>query len=201
MFGYNSIMEAQIADIKENTIKESLNQFKVCILDCTRNIKSNDDSFGISTFPVVKGKLDDSMEDYHRILKNIEASRAAFLSTYEAIDGKEVEEYVDLENFINEFQKKIDDELNKSGAAEPEEEILFENPQTHPKDPITRQNIKFAIKSNVCGHIYDKEVILNYFQQRKNKTVKCPQAGCANKKMNVEELVDDEETNILIQSL
>lgn len=193
-------MEPHIADIKENTIKESLNQLKACILDCTRNIKSNDDSFGISTFPVVKGKLDEAMEDYHRILKSTEASRTAFLSTYETIEDKEVDEYVDLENFTREFQKKIEDEINKA-SAEPEEEIVLENPHTHPKDPISRQNIKFAIKSNVCGHIYDKEVILNYFQQRKNKTVKCPQAGCANKNMKLDELVDDEETNLLIQSL
>lgn len=185
--------------IRENETAKSLEDLKSSVLDCSKNIKSNDETFGISTFATVKDKFDGIMTDFKILSRELDASRTAFLNMYDTFNEDEGEEYIDSESVIAEFKKHIDQELKRT-AVEPDEEIMVENLQII-KDPITRQNIKFAVKSKVCKHIYDKETILDYFKQRRNKAVKCPQAGCTNKNMKMEELVDDDETNKLIQSL
>lgn len=193
------MMDEQLASIRENTTVKLLEDLKSSIADCTKNIKSNDALFEISTFPNVKARLDEIMSDYRKISRDVEASQKAFLKIFEKIDGKEGDEFINLNGVTEEFEKEFRKELKKI-STEPEEEILMENQQVD-KDPITRQPIKFAVRSNVCKHIYDKETIHDYFKQRKNKAVKCPKAGCTNKNMKLDELVDDEETNKIIQSL
>lgn len=197
------MMDEQLASIRDNTTVKLLEDLKSSIADCTKNIKSNDALFEISTFSTVKGEIDTIMSDYRKISRDVEASQKAFLKIFETIDGKECDEYINSDGTNAEFEKEIKKELKKI-STEPEEEILVENLVENRqvnKDPITRQAIRFAVKSKVCKHIYDKETIHDYFKQRKNKAVKCPQAGCTNKSMKIDELVDDEETNKIIQSL
>lgn len=219
-------MEAELDDIRSNQTVKSINQLKTTILDCAKNIKSNDVTFSISTLPTVCDKLTELMGGYIDTMQELESCQRAFTNLHEEVLQKVDQEdgdgeFLDLEHYDNRFQELLEnanqttttneieaqvtlDEIIRPPA--PDEEIVVEAPLRQiPKDPITKTAIKVAVRSTVCNHIYDKEGIENYFRQKEsaksNPTIRCPQAGCTNRNMKRSQLVLDEETNKLIQSL
>ncbi|KAL0840740.1 hypothetical protein ABMA28_015928 [Loxostege sticticalis] len=59
-------------------------------------------------------------------------------------------------------------------------------------DPITKRPISDPVKNTVCGHVYERESIINLIK-RKSST-KCPVAGCGNRgPILPQHLISDEE--------
>lgn len=215
----NSVMEALIEDIRNQTTAKTISQLEDSIIDCAKNFKSNDATFNISTLPTFGGRLLDLMGDYIAASQRLEACQNAFVIMHEKIEGEDetdMDEYSNCEHYLKLFDTSLNDELKKASPSQAsinflkkiiqvDEEIRVEAPaQTQiPKDPITKLDITCAVRSSVCKHIYDKDSIEQYMiqKQRTKKRIQCPQAGCTNKNMTRDELVLDNETNNLIQSL
>lgn len=221
-------MDALIDEISQDKAATTLRHLKNNILDCAKNIKSNDATFKISTLPEVMDKLKLVMDNYITQTRQIKAHETAFMKLREELDKREEEAEIDelipneSEGYRNLYEQLIETasasfaNLEKNAMSDlnkiicpslNEEEIQFETPSSRriPIDPITRTNIKVAVKSTVCNHVYDRDGIEDYFKQKelakKTNKIQCPQAGCTNKRMTRGELVLDEETNELIKSL
>lgn len=214
-------MDAQLQDIRQNVTLSTMKVLRKSIIDCAKNIKSNDETFNISTLPRVKDKLIQLMDDYVDTVKKIEACQNVFLKLNEEIEAIENDENnkdcVELQLVTNKFNAMIAETCQNITTEETEaqfdlEEMLRPNddeiqqvsePAQVPKDPITKQNIRVAVRSTICGHVYDKESMEDYIKKKEKarKQVQCPVAGCTNRSMKRIELVPDEEINKLIQSL
>lgn len=215
-------MDAQLEDIRHNVTLNTMKALRKSIIDCTKNIKSNDETFNISTLPHVSDKIIGLMGDYIDAVQRVESYQNVFLKVHEEVEAIENDETnkdpVPLDTIERRFNhliteqnrvtttNEIEAQLELDAILKPfeEEEIRVEAPaQQVPKDPITKRDIVLAVKSTRCGHIYDKESIEDYFNQQENakKAVRCPVAGCSNKSMKRKELYLDEETNKMIQSL
>ena len=76
---------------------------------------------------------------------------------------------------------KVCDSLNEpreSSKTEDDDEILAEGgPRINLKCPITGTLMEDPYKNSVCGHVYEKEAILNHL--RKDRMKRCPVAGCS----------------------
>lgn len=217
-------MEAQIEDIQEHRTSQQLNKLKDILIDCTRNIKSNDETFSISTLPSISTKLTKIVDDIAEAMNRLEASQSAFLELNDLVENIEAEvgpdEIVQSAIFSNKYEDSVKEKYNKLRQSNRdkkriltelnkilrpiEEDVQVEAPTlTIPKDPITKRDIRIAVRSTVCNHVYDQEGIEDYFKQKelaKKRNIKCPQAGCTNKTMTREELVPDDELNRFIQS-
>lgn len=214
-------MEAQLEDIRQNVTLRTMKDLRKSIIDCAKNIKSNDETFDISTLPRVRDKIIHLMDDYVDTVKKIEACQKVFLKLHEEIEAIENDENnkdcIELQFVTNKFNAMIEETCQTITTDETEaqfdlEEMLrpsddeiqqVSEPAQVPKDPITKQNIKVATKSTICGHIYDKESLEDYMKKKEKarKSVQCPVAGCTNRSIKRMELVLDEEINKLIQSL
>mgnify|MGYP001019910426 CR=1 FL=1 len=216
-------MESQLQDIRDGTTLGMINQLKESVIDCAKNIKSNDITFHISTLPTVRENLTRLMDSYLETVHSVESCQNAFTKLHEQLeqlDDDQVEEFVDLNTYSEKFKHTIEEEravlnsrfdgrtaqteLNEIIGPHIDEEIQVEAPECQiPKDPITKRDIQVAVKSTVCHHIYDQDGIEEYFRQKeqaKKTRIQCPQAGCTNKNMKRTELILDEETNRLIQA-
>ncbi|CAF4746682.1 unnamed protein product [Pieris macdunnoughi] len=60
-------------------------------------------------------------------------------------------------------------------------EIAITESQTTYNDPFTKKT-EDPVRNSLCGHIYEKEVIMNIIQKKK-KGIKCPVAGCGNRNL------------------
>lgn len=212
-------MELIKNQIRNRTTQKSFDKFRDCIIDSAKNIKSNDETFQIATLATCKDKLFNLMEDYIDFSERADACESAFSQLHEqaeAYDEDEHDDYQNLEEFANLFKSTMEQAIKplpcRKTAIESlqkiinvDEEIQLAAPAMRiPKDPVTKMDIRFAVKSTVCNHIYDKEGIETYFRQKeaaKRARIQCPQAGCTNKSMTREELVEDDETNKLIESV
>lgn len=59
-------------------------------------------------------------------------------------------------------------------------------------DPITKKHISDPVKNTMCGHVYERETILNLI--RRKHRIRCPVAGCANpESIQENHLLEDEE--------
>lgn len=76
---------------------------------------------------------------------------------------------------------KVCDSLNEpksSSRTEEDDEIMAEGgPRINLKCPITGTLMEDPYKNTVCGHVYEKEAILNHL--KKDRMKRCPVAGCS----------------------
>lgn len=199
----------------------SLRHLKDNIIECAKFIKNNDATFGISTLP--PDKVVNLMRVYVDLVRRTKACDQAFDKLNleiqnETAQAEGEETFHDLKAYSNLFEATIQEfeqsltDLEANAMREIERVIADEEVQVEqapakqiPKDPITKRNIKVAVKSTVCKHIYDRASIDDYFNQKetapKKTKIQCPQAGCTNRNMRRDEIVADEETNELIESL
>lgn len=213
-------MEVLLEDIRTNSMLKYIRELRTTIIDVAKNVKSNDDTFKISCLPRVSEQLSDAMSKYVDTTQEFEASQRAFNTVYAQVgeDETDREDDVDLAQFLELFKDEVEQEKNNSTTSEIEAQVELEkiirpfvdediqvDPASRqiPKDPITRTDIRIAVRSKVCGHVYDSESIDEYFTQREKakKRVQCPQAGCTNRNMKRQDIETDEETNKLIQAL
>lgn len=195
-----------------------INRLQENILDSTKNFKSNDNTFHISTLPHLSDKLINLMEKCIGVSQKLQACETAFVNVTRRIEEEDEcdpDEYAETDTYLKLFDRCVADELKSlvrndtnlkqlKRIIQVDEDIREEVPirQHIPKDPITKMDITCAVKSNVCNHVYDKESIEAYISQkeRTKRRIQCPQAGCANLSMTRDEIVPDEEINNLIQS-
>lgn len=224
-------MESLMDDIRDGRSLNLLKQLKTSIFDCAKNLRSNDETFNISTFPKVCDTLSDLMGQYVNTIQQLEAAQRTFDQLLEKVAEDENDpnggDPVDLIAFEEVFRQKFNCEIQESVTDEVEAQVTLnalirpEVPQPPPpqadeeiyveqnankeipKDPITKRNIKIAVRSKKCNHVYDQESIKSYISHKeKNKSkVQCPVAGCSNRAMKSNELILDDVTNALIASL
>ncbi|CAL1539307.1 unnamed protein product [Lymnaea stagnalis] len=91
--------------------------------------------------------------------------------------------------------KELEESLNVTGSLEEQlaalkvaltyssnddDDMAMTDEEINIKCPYTGQTMVTPVKNKICNHVYDKEGILGYIQNRKGKA-KCPAVGCGNK--------------------
>lgn len=202
----------------DNDSKRILDALQSSILDAAKTIKSNDRTFDTNTFPACKDQFRKLMNHYVTLANKHTAAEEAYrsLSDLIEVDDKETDQDDITAAFNNLIEKALEQyqttnepeaitNINRILSVDNDDidELETEQPKTIPKDPISRKEINRAVKNNKCGHVYDKEGIESLFQQKEanNRKVRCPQIGCTNLDMKRDQIVDDEETNRLIEQI
>lgn len=80
--------------------------------------------------------------------------------------------YCNLERHVNASSSSTEHDSNDTDLA------VTNETQTY-KCPYTGKKMVAPVKNTSCGHSYEKEAILAYIKQRKNRA-KCPVSGCIN---------------------
>lgn len=219
-------MDALKEDIEEGNLIGVVTQLKDSILDCAKCIKSNDDTFKISTLPQVSDKLREQMSVYQNVLQDVQSTQMTFTQLLENVesdsrDGNDGES-INLASFEDLFNRSVGDNwginwgINTDqtqasraldqilGQVNRDEDIVLEAPsqQQWPKDPITKMNIRKAVRSKQCKHTYDKKSIEGYIAQKeraRSTLIACPVAGCVNRALTRDDLEPDDEANNLIE--
>ncbi|XP_045520682.1 E3 SUMO-protein ligase NSE2-like isoform X1 [Pieris brassicae] len=100
---------------------------------------------------------------------------------------------VDRHPYMLKFKKLVEKEMKSTRSNLDDSDIAITASQTTYNDPFTKKAIEDPVKNSLCGHIYEKEVIMNIIQKKK-KGIKCPVAGCGNKNLiQTKHLVSDDE--------
>lgn len=207
--------------------KNDLEALRKALINCTRHIKSNDDTFKISTLSLINQDITDIMKSYTNTQLRMQASQHAYETTTKELNNmldERTEEqegiYIDDMVYKQKLEINTTNELNrisrKSGSGFEEIDALI-NPESMPdlveeiqetefqipRDPITQHEIGIAVKSKKCNHIYDKEGIEKYFEQKAKtkKSIRCPHIGCSNKQLTREQIVIDDATNAKIEKV
>ncbi|KAL1465491.1 hypothetical protein WDU94_005058 [Cyamophila willieti] len=79
---------------------------------------------------------------------------------------------VENDELFKGFMERVDDLCSNDFEVE-ESDMNF-------LDPITKQTIKQPVKSQICGHIFDRDSIDSMFRGR-DTHIRCPYVGCPNK--------------------
>jgi len=98
--------------------------------------------------------------------------------------------------------------VEDEGAGGPEEEdldgegdasfLLDEaNSQVNRKCPITLKPMVQPYRNRTCKHVFEKEAVINYIRNMRDKRSKarCPNLGCTNKDLKLNDFVDVEPAN------
>lgn len=207
--------EAVKHDIQQGTSRKRLARFHEILVDCAKEIKSNDDAFKISTYPQVSSELEELNKMYRSTMSSLKASEERVIKNLIKIGNMRSSEYIDLALVKEEFQE-ADNSINDEADA-PDLNALIQNLPSDgddvvlaegsinkliPRDPITKKLIQEAVRSRLCFHTYEKSSIEAYMEQ-KSKTrsagrVKCPVAGCAVTSMRKNDLEPDDEMSKII---
>lgn len=79
---------------------------------------------------------------------------------------------VEKDELFKGFKDRVDD-LTSNDMEVEEGDMNF-------LDPITKQTMKHPVKSQTCGHVFDRESIDSMFKAR-DHYIRCPYVGCPNK--------------------
>lgn len=85
-------------------------------------------------------------------------------------------------------------------SQNPNESIVLTQVSQMPVDPITKTQIKDPCKNKVCGHVYEYNVIVSYIKSKKVKYLNCPYVGCANKNIQIADLIKDNQMALGIRN-
>ncbi|XP_026729798.1 E3 SUMO-protein ligase NSE2-like [Trichoplusia ni] len=121
---------------------------------------------------------------------NVDTLEERFQSHLSTLVGKRLR--VDKHPYMIEFTKRFEKGLEAAKHNLDESELAITESQDQYLDPITKRPIADPVKNTVCGHVYERESIMNLIKT-KSRT-KCPVAGCGNRAPVVaNQLVSDEE--------
>ena len=57
---------------------------------------------------------------------------------------------------------------------------------------MTKQPLRNPVRNRLCNHVYERDTILAELEM--NRCIRCPNVGCSNKNITVEDLVADIKT-------
>jgi SUMO ligase MMS21 Smc5/6 complex component len=91
-------------------------------------------------------------------------------------------------------------QVGSIGASQgDDDELIMSQAEGTALDPITQRPIRDPVRNQICGHIYERLIIVG--QIRSNAINKCPNIGCKNKAPLTENLLEtDWELRHTIQS-
>lgn len=94
--------------------------------------------------------------------------------------------------YMLELNKRFEKRQQAARQHLDESDVAITESQDQYIDPITKKPIVDPVKNTVCGHIYEKEAIINLINM-KNRT-KCPVVGCGNRgPVLTQHLLSDDE--------
>ncbi|CAK1552478.1 unnamed protein product [Leptosia nina] len=97
----------------------------------------------------------------------------------------------DIHPYMTEFNNRIQRGLQSARNNLDDSDIAITESQTTYNDPFTKKAITDPVRNSLCGHIYEREVIMNIIQK---KNMKCPVAGCGNREPILQDhLISDDE--------
>ncbi|XP_075970149.1 uncharacterized protein LOC142972759 [Anticarsia gemmatalis] len=121
---------------------------------------------------------------------NMDTIEERFQAHLSNLAGKRLR--VDNHPYMIEFTKRYEKGLQQARNNLDESDLAITESQEQYIDPITKRPITDPVKNTVCGHIYEREAIMNLIQT-KNRT-KCPVAGCGNRgPITPAQLISDDE--------
>lgn len=192
---YHNELDCKVIDeelgerIRETTkkiIKSDLNLRNTiaCISSTLGEMKEQFDTF----------QVDEDVELYYptyeiRLKEEVEMMNNQDNVAFEIEDERH---YVTINSILN--------ELKESEREEDFEEIANTQLTKIPIDPFTQKEIEIPVVNRHCKHVYDKQGIMNYINQRAElrKSAKCPTIGCLNKeKLTFNDLIEDRYVNAL----
>nr|XP_021181953.2 E3 SUMO-protein ligase NSE2 [Helicoverpa armigera] len=121
---------------------------------------------------------------------NMDTLEERFQSHLSALAGKRLK--IDNHPYMMEFKKRIQQGMESASNNLDESDLAITESQDQYLDPITKRPVTDPVKNSVCGHIYEKDAILNLISTKPR--TKCPVAGCGNRGPILRDhLISDEE--------
>ncbi|XP_022112897.2 E3 SUMO-protein ligase NSE2 [Pieris rapae] len=143
-----------------------------CLMDAQQDVAAQ-------ALEKAKGEIDAS---------NVDSLNTNFQSKLHIMAKKNLN--VDRHPYMLEF-KEIVEKAMQSNLDD--SEIAITESQTIYNDPFTKKALEDPVKNSLCGHIYEKSVIMNIIGKKK-KGIKCPVAGCGNRNfIEARHLITDDE--------
>lgn len=218
-------MDNQLEEINSGYNTRLIAPIGKTVLDFAKYLKNDDSVFDLSSLSEFTPRILDAMNSHVQVMRKNHALDDAYKKMYREIRASwddEPSDYFDWNEYGKNFDKLIAQELKKAETGPQSrlvedlrkitntqqtqgEEIVVEAPILQiPKDPITKKDIKFAVRSRRCKHVYDKESIENFITTslaNNRPRIRCPIAGCTNSDLSIDDLENDDETNNLIESV
>ncbi|CAK1603790.1 unnamed protein product [Parnassius mnemosyne] len=121
---------------------------------------------------------------------NMDSLQDRFTSHLSNLAGKRLN--VNNHPYMLELNNRIEKGRQKATQNLDESDLAITESQEQYIDPITKRPIVDPVKNTVCGHIYEKESIMELINMR--KSLKCPVAGCGNRAPLLQQhLISDDE--------
>ncbi|XP_060801039.1 E3 SUMO-protein ligase NSE2 [Amyelois transitella] len=121
---------------------------------------------------------------------DVDSLESRFKENLTSLAGKRAD--VNKHPFMIEINKRYQQAQQVARQNLDESDLAITETQDRYIDPITKKPIEDPVKNTVCGHIYERDSIMNLIN-RNNRT-KCPVAGCGNKgPIKKQHLLSDEE--------
>ncbi|XP_026328327.1 E3 SUMO-protein ligase NSE2-like [Hyposmocoma kahamanoa] len=121
---------------------------------------------------------------------NIDSLENCFEAHLASLAGKRLD--VKKHPYMTELNKRIDKGLQNARQNLEESDLAITETQDQYIDPITKRPIVDPVKNSLCGHIYEKESIINLITIKQR--TKCPVVGCGNREpVQRQHLISDDE--------
>jgi len=176
---------------KDVDVKDHLESLEFLLQECVESRRDYENSTEAkrNMENVIKKKLENEEED-------IEVERLYKTLKKDVIDAKK-EIPIENTDVMKRFHKILKDEgqgeSEGQGEGDSDDEILSQFAEINVKDPFTRAIMKNPVRNLKCGHIYEKNSVIELLKQ--NADTKCPTVGCLNRDAIQErDLVPDKET-------
>ncbi|CAH2074964.1 unnamed protein product, partial [Iphiclides podalirius] len=154
-------------------------------------------------------KLKSSVEEYCKLEARNNVANEALEKAKDETDSSNLDTLQDRFNFylnnlasknvnvnshpyMTEFKKRIEKGRQKSRQNLDGSDLAITESQNQYIDPITKRPIVDPVRNKLCGHIYEKEAVVEFIAM--GKKMKCPVAGCGNRENLVPmHLISDDE--------
>ncbi|XP_028174391.1 E3 SUMO-protein ligase NSE2-like [Ostrinia furnacalis] len=93
--------------------------------------------------------------------------------------------------YMLELTKRYQKGMEQSRQNMDDSDLAITESQDQYIDPITKRPIVDPMKNSVCGHVYEKQSIMELIKRK--ASAKCPVAGCGNRGPMGSQLISDEE--------
>ncbi|CAG9785307.1 unnamed protein product [Diatraea saccharalis] len=121
---------------------------------------------------------------------NLDTLDERFKANLASMAGKKLN--VKNHPYMIELNKRIEKGQQQARQNLEDSDLAITESQDRYIDPITKKVIVDPVKNTVCGHIYEKQSIMNLLKMK--SSTKCPVAGCGNRTaIQKQHLIEDEE--------